>query len=246
LSETESATLAAFLGRQRDGATALSREFQPRKLSAFSVAKAKSLLEQKLSCLGCHRLGEKGGRIGPDLTQARSRLRPEYIYNVIKDPRGVTPHSVMPKIPLTADLIQLLASFLLQQNESVRLEGYLSPASHPLIVIEPSVAGASAKANAQRNFLTYCAACHGSEGQGDGFNARFLPVKPTAHADSSYLSRRPDDTLYDGIHSGGYILSRSQMMPPWGQSFSANEIKDLVHFLRTLCRCEGPAWSRDN
>jgi mono/diheme cytochrome c family protein len=246
LSDGEATKLSAFLLLQREGAAAISKDFQPRRLSAFSKAKVKSLLDQKLSCLGCHRLGDVGGRIGPDLSQVQARRRPEYVYSMIKDPRAMSPHSMMPRVPLPAGFVQLLANFLLQQDEPVRAGVYLSPLDNPLIPFEPARADATAKASARQIYLGNCAACHGSEGGGDGFNARFLPVKPTVHADPAYLSRRPDDTLYDGIHSGGYILSRSQMMPPWGETFSPAEISGLVAYLRTLCRCDGPAWSRDN
>jgi hypothetical protein len=70
-------------------------------------------------------------------------------------------------------------------------------------------------------------------------------VKPTAHANASYLAMRPNDTLYDGIHSGGYILNKSHLMPPWGETFQPWEIQQLVGFLRTLCQCQGPPWSLD-
>jgi mono/diheme cytochrome c family protein len=113
----------------------------------------------------------------------------------------------------------------------------------------PFASGAEAATqniNARDNYLKYCAACHGNEGRGDGFNARFLPRAPTVHADSIYMSTRPDDTLYDGVAAGGAILNKSHLMPPWGGSLSPKEIEELVAYMRTLCRCQGPAWSLDN
>jgi len=247
LSAAEISALGDFLLAQPSTNRFASGDFQPRPLSAFSRLKAKSLLEDKLSCLGCHRLGERGGRIGPDLTNARRRLRGDYVYNIIRDPRSVTLHSAMPRVPLEPATLQLLANFLLQQEEIPQAEGYLSLVENPLIWpgALKGLAGAPA-GGVRENYLTHCAACHGAQGQSDGFNARFLPVKPTVHADASHMSKRPDDTLYDGIHSGGALLNRSPMMPPWGESFSPAQIRDLVKYLRTLCRCEGPAWSRDN
>ena len=59
------------------------------------------------------------------------------------------------------------------------------------------------------------------------------------------MSRRPDDTLYDGIFAGGYILNRSQLMPAWGQSLSDKEIRELVAHIRTLCNCKQPEWATD-
>lgn len=151
----------------------------------------------------------------------------------------------MPRLPLSPETIHLLANYLLQQEESAQPEGYLSLIDQKVISLS-SGGITSGEGSARLNYLTYCAACHGEQGKGDGFNARFLPVRPTAHADASMMEKRPDDTLFDGVHSGGYILNKSRMMPAWGQSLSTPEIKDLVAFMRTLCRCLGPAWSRDN
>jgi mono/diheme cytochrome c family protein len=202
-------------------------------LSAFSKRKAKLLLTEKLSCLGCHRYGETGGRIGPDLTHANRRLRPEYVRSIIQNPRETNPHTIMPQVPMPEPTAKLIADFLLQQDERVSDSRYLSLTENALLF-------------ATNTYAKYCAACHGANGQGDGFNAAFLPKKPTPHANASEMSWRPDDTLYDAIHSGGSIVNKSHFMPPWGQSLSPKEIKDLVAHIRSLCQCEGPPWSRDN
>jgi mono/diheme cytochrome c family protein len=60
------------------------------------------------------------------------------------------------------------------------------------------------------------------------------------------MSRRSDDALFDAIYAGGYIMNRSNRMPPFGQTLAREQIWSLVRYLRTLCRCEGPTWSRDN
>jgi cytochrome c oxidase cbb3-type subunit 3 len=244
LSDDDVAELSAFLGAPRAGKREAAPEFQP--LSAFAQRKAKLLLTQKLSCLGCHRLGEFGGRIGPDLTLARARLQPDYVYGVIRNPRAVAPHSIMPRVSMTEESVRLIAAYLLQQPERPGPQRYLSMLDSRWIALEETKGTPTAQASIQRTYLEHCAACHGSEGRGDGFNAEFLPVRPTAHADAKSLSARPDDTLYDGIHAGGAILNKSHLMPPWGETLSSSEIRNLVGYLRTLCQCNGPAWSRDD
>jgi mono/diheme cytochrome c family protein len=245
LSDAEAKELTTLLATAKATARVLPH-FEPQKLSAFSRGKTLALLQDKLACLGCHRLGEQGGRIGPDLTQVRDRLQPDYVYAVIQNPRSVHPHTVMPRIPLTAEMARLISSFLLQQEEKGSPTSYLSSLEYPLIPLQFESEAPAAEGTAKGNYLKYCAACHGNEGRGDGFNARFLARAPTVHADPGYMAARPDDTLYDGIYSGGYILNKSQFMPPWGGSFASKEIKELVAYLRTLCRCQEPAWSRDN
>ena len=104
---------------------------------------------------------------------------------------------------------------------------------------------APADTNGAALYRTWCAGCHGITGRGDGPNAKALPVPPARHADAATMSQRPDDTLYDTIDGGGAIMNRSARMPAFGGSLSPTQIRALVAHIRSLCRCAGPAWSRD-
>ena len=222
------------------GKSAQNPSLQPSPLSAFARDKARAMLTDKLSCLGCHRLDGTGGRIGPDLTAVGQRLQPDYLLNVVQNPRGANPHSIMPRVPLTPNMLHLITSFLLGRTEvSPTTNNYPSLVDHPMALIRPLAESTEAR------YGQHCAPCHGHTGRGDGFNARYLPRKPTVHSDPEYMSRRPDDTLFDAVHSGGGIMNRSPYMPPWGETFARDEVSALVKHLRTLCRCEGPDWSRD-
>jgi mono/diheme cytochrome c family protein len=91
----------------------------------------------------------------------------------------------------------------------------------------------------------WCAACHGAEGRGDGWNAVDLPVRPDAHADPERMAARSDDALRDAIYGGGWVLGRSARMPAFGATLTPGQIDALVDHIRRLCACQGPAWSRD-
>jgi mono/diheme cytochrome c family protein len=235
LTEAEVAVLGDYLLKQKRRAAST---FQPRKLSAFSMNKAQTLLKEKLSCLGCHQLGSDGGRIGPNLSSLKNRLQPDFVYQIIQNPQALQPETVMPKILMPPQTLDLIANFLVQQEIPASAAPYLSLADHP-------IHAPHGQNEAESLYLKNCAACHGANGDGKGYNAKYLPKTPASHADKTYMSTRPDDTLFDGIHAGGYILNKHHFMPPWGQMLSHEEIRKLVAYMRKLCQCEGPAWSRD-
>ena len=210
-----------------------------RLLSLFEMAKAEGLLYDRLPCLGCHRLDDKGGRIGPSLTGLGDRASFAYVKAVIADPEAMLPGTIMPRVPMTSAMLDLIARYLIQQKGG-------TADTVPPIVPPPRVPMAGAKPRpAAVLYAAYCAACHGPTGRGDGYNVPYLPERPTVHADSSAMSRRPDDTLFDAIYAGGRIVGRSHRMPPFGESLRRAEIRSLVSHIRELCGCQGPSWSRD-
>jgi len=97
---------------------------------------------------------------------------------------------------------------------------------------------ASARETAADNYKTYCVQCHGMEGNGKGINIRDMSVIPRDHTDVKSMSARSDDELFKVIKEGGMSVNKSNLMPPWGATFTDEEIKDLVQHLRMLCKCK--------
>lgn len=203
------------------------------ELSAFSKRKAEALLKDHLPCLGCHKLNADGGTIGPDLTTVRERRSPAYIAAMVADPQRVVPGSAMPKIPMPDETRTLVTRYL------AGLPGTAPDGPLPAPPVPPPLAPDGA-----RLYARFCASCHGESGGGDGPNASHMPVKPAAHSSRAVMALRPDDSLYDTIASGGTVMNRSPRMPAFGATLSSAEIRALVRHIRSLCRCEGPGWSR--
>ena len=198
----------------------------PSPLSPFQRAKAEALLANKLSCLGCHTLHGKGGRIGPDLSNVGARLDAAAIRRQIEQPRAL-----MPRIPLPPVTVELLVAYLAQQR---------APAGAGVALIAPVNASGS---RAQQLYQQRCASCHGAVGKGDGPNARYLDRPPANHADGRQMGARTDDRLFDAIYAGGAIMGGSARMPPFGETLSPEDIRLLVRHIRELCRCQQPAWA---
>ncbi len=97
---------------------------------------------------------------------------------------------------------------------------------------------AHAKESAVDNYKTYCVQCHGLKGNGNGVNVRDMSVQPRDHTDAKSMSGRSDEMLFKVIKEGGPSIDKSILMPPWGDTFSDDEIKDLVQHLRQLCKCK--------
>ena len=205
-------------------------------LTAFDSAKTQVLLRTRLPCLGCHVVGSSGGHVGPDLTHVASRRSMAYIRRMVTDPAQTIPGTTMPRIAMAASTRELLIGYL-----SVNAALNDSP---PLRSPQPMKTEIATTPTGAALYARHCVACHGERGKGDGPNARFLPVRPAAHADPVQMSSRSNDRLFDAIHGGGYPLGRSVMMPAFGETLTRAEIWLLVGHVRMLCGCAGPVWSR--
>lgn len=97
---------------------------------------------------------------------------------------------------------------------------------------------AAARETAADNYRTYCQQCHGLDGNGKGVNVRDMSVQPRDHTDAKAMSARSDDLIFKAIKEGGAAIDKSVLMPPWGDTFSDDEIRDLVQHLRKLCKCQ--------
>ena len=103
---------------------------------------------------------------------------------------------------------------------------------------EPAAYGVAARG--QGHYATYCAACHGSKGGGDGPLAAMLVPRPPRHSDAARMDALSDEYLFRLLKDGGPALGRSALMNAWGKTLSEEQILDLIAFIRTLSRSRLP------
>jgi mono/diheme cytochrome c family protein len=208
-------------------------------VSPFGATKARALMRDRFPCAGCHAVDGRGGRLGPDLSGVAQRRSAAYVRRMVEDPQSTVPGTMMPKVPMPAASRDLIIAYLTGGADSRAQAAASRERTAERAALPAGNRGARAI------YGRFCAPCHGAQGRGDGPNASHLPVRPAAHADSAYMSRRTDDRLFDAIYSGGHPLGRSATMPAFGETLTALETWSLVSYLRELCRCSGPAWSTD-
>lgn len=133
----------------------------------------------------------------------------------------------------------LLAVFFL----SLMLCTFVSATEAPAEAAAETVEEAKPKLTVSRElgevtYKHYCTPCHGEKGDGNGFNAGSLLVKPANHTDAKFMSERNDAKLFDTINLGGVEVAKSTLMPPWGATLGDEKIKSVILYLRELCQCK--------
>ncbi|MBI3771343.1 MAG: c-type cytochrome [Gammaproteobacteria bacterium] len=79
-------------------------------------------------------------------------------------------------------------------------------------------------------FKTNCILCHGVKGDGKGRASALFDPPPA----NLTRSDKNDDYKRMIITMGGKAMGRSEVMPIWGEQLKANEIDDVVAYLRTI------------
>ena len=88
-------------------------------------------------------------------------------------------------------------------------------------------------------FNWHCSQCHGPLGNGKGVNNNNrLPVSPRNLTDGKDMSQFSNEDMIRTITKGGPSNDLSPIMPSWGNTISEKEIKNLVLFIRHLCKCK--------
>ncbi|MBI2870272.1 MAG: c-type cytochrome [Candidatus Omnitrophica bacterium] len=100
--EGEVEAISAYLASLRDDTIGPGYAAAEKELGHLSqyLAEGQELVG-KLNCAGCHKVGAEGDVYAPELTLIGDKTRPEWIYQWLKDPKKLQPHTHMPDFRLT-------------------------------------------------------------------------------------------------------------------------------------------------
>src|SRR5579863_2379968 len=92
------------------------------------------------------------------------------------------------------------------------------------------------QAQGKRIFYTQCVYCHADSTPAGPSNRSNLKPVPALMNDGTVLNAESDEYLQNIITLGGSAVSKSAMMPPYGQTLTKEEILDLIAYTRAIAQ----------
>jgi mono/diheme cytochrome c family protein len=92
------------------------------------------------------------------------------------------------------------------------------------------------QAQGKRIFYVQCVWCHADSTPAGPSNRSNLKPMPALMNDGTVLNGESDNYLENIIALGGSAVSRSAMMPPYGQVLTQQEIRQLVAYTRAIAQ----------
>ena len=133
---------------------------------------------ERYGCRVCHRIGERGGRVGPDLNQVTQRRSEAWLMKWLADPPATRPGTVMPKYSWAAGEREALIVYLRQ---------FAVPVDGAAIVAR---LGPGQRAGEQLVKAYQCGACHkvgGEEGRAGYPNLNTVRKRRSAEWERRWL-----------------------------------------------------------
>ncbi|GAB4258897.1 MAG: hypothetical protein Kow0092_06750 [Deferrisomatales bacterium] len=213
LSEAEVVDLAYFLKSQVPDpaySTPMQRRAADRSRTAPSEAgtrppAAGAELFRSLGCRACHRLGNEGNWIGPDLTYIARMRSAEYLSAFLDAPGRVIPGSRMPRIPMAPSTRKAAVDFLSGETS-----------------------GAFTSSSPKRIYMTLCQPCHAADGGGRGILQPNLVQFPRAfRGNAAYFRRVADQRLVQSVRDGVPGTS----MPPYRGVLTDAQVDETLELI---------------
>lgn len=232
-------------------AAALSADVRPAALSASEKAGHDLFLSQ--GCAACHRIGQTGGSIGPDLSGEglKGRTR-EWLQQQLINPKSHNASSIMPpQTALDAAAIGQLIDFLLAQKAASTSPAGAAALPAPAAATTVGPQGSPGTAvtiigSADHGAILFeksCSSCHGRAGKGkianpgstDGTIPSLNPIAADEYSpDPGTFVMKIDRYLQHGSRPAGPKPQFS--MPPFGKTnvLTQQQIADLEAYILSL------------
>lgn len=187
-------------------------------------------------CISCHQINGKGGHLAPEIGQIASAVTPIWIYNYIRNPKGLHPGVPMPEYGFSKKDAIAVAAYILSEFKEWDLEEDTTSLSH---IPDPDYYRKGLKLFNNYN----CLGCH---------ELSIAGVERNMGPDLSYVGSRPqiemefgeaeiEETrpsyVYHKIKNPKHFLTNSRM-PNFG--FSDEEIRAVTSALLSLRKEEIP------
>lgn len=92
------------------------------------------------------------------------------------------------------------------------------------------------QAQGKRIFYAQCVWCHADSTPAGPSNRSNLKPVPALMNDGSVLNSESDEYLQNMITLGGSAVSKSAMMPPYGQTLTQEEIRAVIAYTRAIAQ----------
>jgi mono/diheme cytochrome c family protein len=92
------------------------------------------------------------------------------------------------------------------------------------------------QAQGKRIFYAQCVWCHADSTPAGPSNRSNLKPVPALMNDGSILNSESDEYLQNIITLGGSAVSKSAMMPPYGQTLTTEEIREVIAYTRAMAQ----------
>ena len=89
----------------------------------------------------------------------------------------------------------------------------------------------SAAEDGKTVFGTYCSACHGAEGAGDGAASAGLDPKPANLNDAEFWKTRDEASVRKVVTEGGAAVGKSPLMAAWGAVLNKEQLDAVVKYV---------------
>jgi mono/diheme cytochrome c family protein len=212
------------------------------RVGAPLIVEAQALALER-GCLGCHKIGGRGGDEAPALDAAGRKpvgdldfrgVRGEHTFaNFLRqhlmDPPGIVPGSLMPPVAMSEDEANLLTSYVLF------LRGRDFPASFlPRERVRRELLGEKApRPTGEQSYIAYCSGCHGPAGEGRNYGNLDVRFPAIGHAD--FLDVASNEFVERTLQLGRPGRRMPALAGPGG-SIDDDEMNAIVEYMRTLAR----------